>query len=94
MRLEIGKEQRLALKRQAHSLEPVVLVGNKGLTPAVIAEIEVALKAHELIKIKLRGLDKEERETAIATLTDQLNAATVTSIGFVVALYRPKPKES
>jgi RNA-binding protein len=93
MRLEISKNKRLDLKRRAHSLEPVVILGNKGLTQAVIDEIEVALKAHELIKIKLRGMEKEERKEAIDVITDQLGAAYVADIGFVATIYRPKPVE-
>ena len=81
------------LKSRAHSLEPVVMLGNKGLTDAVIAEINVALNAHELIKVKLRGMEKEERQVAIETITDQLNAAAIGSIGFVAIFYRPRPAE-
>ena len=93
MRLEFSRDQKLHFKRLSHTLEPVVILGNKGLTSAVIAEIEVALKAHELIKIKLRGMEKEERKAAVEAITDQLNAGEINSIGFVTTLYRPKPKE-
>lgn len=76
------------LKAKAHSLKPVVLLGNKGLTAAVMQEISLALTAHELIKIKFRGQDKEARANLVKLICQELHAECIQSIGFVVVLYR------
>jgi RNA-binding protein len=84
--------QKKALKAQAHHLKPVVLLGNKGLTPEVIAEINVALIAHELIKVKINGQEKEDRITMTQVLCQELSAETVQIIGNTSIIYR-KNKE-
>ncbi len=81
------------LKGLAHDLQVVVMVGNKGLTKAVIDEIEVNLAAHELIKIKVLGNDRELR----ATMIDEICAATagaqfVQHLGKLLIIYRPAVK--
>lgn len=81
---------RQALKAKAHALKPVVLLGSKGLTPAVIQEINVALEAHELIKVKLKAQDKEERIKLAEDICAQLNAEVIQHIGSIVILYRKK----
>ena len=80
------------LKAQAHSLEPVVIVGNKGLTDEVVNEVDRALAAHELIKVRAPGLDRDEREEALKTLSERTGAVAVQHIGKVLVLYRKKPE--
>lgn len=77
-----------ALKAQAHHLKPVVLLGNKGLTPAVIEETNIALLAHELIKVKINGSDKAGRQKIATDLCDALQADCVQLIGSTAILYR------
>ncbi len=77
-----------ALKAKAHHLKPVVLLGAKGLTPSVIGETDTALLTHELIKIKIHGAEKPERETVVNALCQQLEADLVQLIGHVAILYR------
>ncbi|NSL18074.1 ribosome assembly RNA-binding protein YhbY [Tatlockia micdadei] len=77
-----------ALKAKAHHLKPVVLLGAKGLTPAVIEETNVALLAHELIKVKINGVEKEDRQVISAELCTQLHAELVQLIGNTAILYR------
>ncbi|MDA9272161.1 YhbY family RNA-binding protein [bacterium] len=77
-----------AFKAQAHHLKPVVLLGNKGLTPAVIEETNVALTAHELIKIKINGAEKAERLLMATELCQQLQAELVQLIGHIAIIYR------
>lgn len=84
----LTKEQRLKLKQQAHHLKPVVLIGQKGLTDAVIKETDLALKAHEYIKIKMNGCDKDERISLTQDLCQNLSAELIESIGHVVTIYR------
>lgn len=76
------------LKGQAHHLKPVVLLGAKGLTPAVIEETNVALLAHELIKVKINGAEKADRQAIAAELCKSLDAALVQLIGNTAVIYR------
>jgi len=86
--------QRKFLKSAAHHLKPVVMIGSQGLTHAVIEEAGRALAAHELIKIRVLGDDRDAREAYLAELCSALNAAPVQHIGKLLLLYRPadKPK--
>ena len=77
-----------SLKAQAHALKPTVMVGQRGLTDAVLAEIDIALNAHELIKIGIRGADKNERIEQGKKIESQLNADVIDQIGGVTVLYR------
>jgi RNA-binding protein len=77
-----------ALKAKAHHLKPVVLIGAKGLTDAVIEETNVALIAHELIKVKINGAEKEDRQQMATELCTQLQAELVQLIGNTAIIYR------
>ncbi len=83
---------RQALKAKAHHLKPVVLLGAKGLTPAVIEETNIALSVHELIKVKINGAEKADRQAMADTLCQSLQAHLVQLIGCTAILYREKPK--
>lgn len=80
------------MKARAHALEPKVMVGHGGATPAVIAEVDRALAAHELIKVKILGGDREAREAVGEALCAGADAATVQRVGKVIVLWRPKPE--
>ncbi len=92
--LELTVEQRKFLKAKAHALKPVVMIGNQGLSGAVLKETEHALAAHELIKIRVLGDEREARERYMVTLCETLNAAPVLHIGKLLLIYRAgqKPK--
>lgn len=77
-----------SLKAKAHHLKPVVLLGAKGLTEAILAETNVALLAHELIKVKINGAEKEDRMQIAEELCEQLHAELVQMIGNTLVLYR------
>jgi RNA-binding protein len=77
-----------SLKAQAHHLKPVVLLGAKGLTEAVVAETNIALLSHELIKVKINGAEKEDRLIMANELCHQLQAELVQMIGNTAILYR------
>lgn len=81
------------LKAKAHHLKPVVLMGAKGLTDAIIAETDIALLAHELIKVKINGAEKEDRLMMANELCEKLNADLVQMIGNTLVIYR-KNKET
>jgi RNA-binding protein len=80
-----GKKQ---LKARAHALKPVVLVGQHGVTAAVMASVDEALVAHELIKIRLPAGDRTERNLLAVQIAAGLDADVVSTIGRVVILYR------
>ena len=86
--------ERKALKARAHSLDPIIHLGGKGLTGAVIAEIDRALAAHELIKVRAGGLQRDARDAALAEICTKLDAQPVQHIGKVFVLYRKKLETS
>lgn len=89
--LSLTVEQRLALKGRAHALNPTVMIGNAGLTEAVLKEIAATLKVHELIKIRVMA-EREQRETIMTEICTRLNAAPVQHIGKILVVYLPKPE--
>ena len=86
--MSLDKKQRLKLSAQAHSLKPVVLLGNKGLTEAVINEINLALTHHELMKVKVPALDKTVRIAIINEICQKTEAELVQILGQIATLYR------
>ncbi len=91
--IELTPAQRKAHRALAHHLKPVVMIGNDGLTPAVVREADAALKAHGLIKIRVLGDDRPARELAYQTLAADLNAAPIQHIGKLLVLWRPQPEK-
>jgi RNA-binding protein len=89
--IQLTIAQRKEHRAQAHHLNPVVMIGNEGLTPAVKKETDAALNAHGLIKIRVHGDDRAEREAMFQQLADQLNAAPIQHIGKLLVLWRPQP---
>ena len=84
---------RRELRARAHRLHPVVSIGHHGLTPPVLHEIDVALTAHELIKVRVFGDEWSEREAVGARICDALDCGEVQQIGKLLVLWRPRPKE-
>lgn len=80
------------LKAEAHPLKPVVIVGNAGLTAAVIKEINLALDVHELIKVKVRA-EREERININTEICNETQAELIGTIGQIVILYRKNPNK-
>ena len=89
--IQLTPAQRKDKRGEAHHLDPVVLVGADGLTDAVLKETDLALKAHGLIKVRVFSDTRADREAALATLADKLNAAPVQHIGKLLVLWRPMP---
>ncbi|HEX6138105.1 MAG TPA: YhbY family RNA-binding protein [Casimicrobiaceae bacterium] len=82
---------RRALRARAHHLHPVVTIGHHGLTPAVAHEIDVALSAHELVKVRVFGDDRRERDALLARICDDMGCGAVQRIGKLLVLWRPRP---
>lgn len=87
--LPLSSTQRRFLRAQAHHLSPVVMIGDAGLSPAVLKETATALKAHELIKIKVMNDDRAEREAMLKSICDTLKAASVQHVGKMLVVYKP-----
>lgn len=91
--IELTPEQRRALRAAAHHLHPFVTIAGKGLSETVLKEIDRTLRAHELIKVKLQGIERDDRETLLAEICEQVECAPVQHIGNVLVLWREKPEE-
>ncbi|HVV68704.1 MAG TPA: YhbY family RNA-binding protein [Gammaproteobacteria bacterium] len=90
MLLSITPKLKKQLKIQATRLNPVILIGNKGLTEAVQKEIAQALTAHELIKIRFHSKDRAFHKQAVLLICEYHDAALIDSIGHVSVIYRPQ----
>ena len=93
MPLALSPRERARLKARAHPLDPVVQVGQAGLTDAVVGEVDRALTAHELIKVRVGVADREDRDQVCEALSAKTDAAVVQQVGKVVVLWRPRPDE-
>jgi putative YhbY family RNA-binding protein len=92
--IALAPTERRALRAKAHRLHPVVSVGQHGLTPAVLHEIDINLKAHELIKVRVFENDRGARETLLSRICAELDAAPVQHIGKLLVVWRPAPKQA
>ncbi len=88
----MNSAQKKQLKTQAHSLKPVIIVGQAGLTESVLQEIEITLETHELIKIKIRA-EKEERNQIRDQIIVKTQAELIQTIGQIVVIYRKRTNE-
>ena len=89
MKKNLSNSKKKELQKKASTLKPIIMIGQKGLTDAVIAEIDSALNIHELIKIRNRGADKDECAEQRLKIEQLLNADVVHKIGFITVFYRP-----
>jgi len=80
--------ERKELKGRAHKLDPIVMIGAKGLTDEVVKEVDLALKAHELIKVRAPSLERDAREVAFQALCERTGAEAVQHIGKIFIIYR------
>ena len=93
MAATLTARERSHLKARAHALEPRVQVGHSGVTDAVAAEVDRALTAHEVIKVKILGDDRRARAEIAGAIVERVDAALVQSVGKVIVLWRPNPEE-
>ena len=86
--MDLSERQRKYLRGLGHSLNPVLLIGQHGVTPAVIAEAQRALHDHELIKVKFRGADRVERNAGLAALANATDSFLIQRIGHTALYYK------
>lgn len=92
--IQLTPAQRKEHRAEAHHLDPVVMVGSDGLTANVQKEIDAALNAHGLIKVRVFNDDRAAREQMLQTLADELEAAPIQHIGKLLVLWRPIPEKA
>ena len=90
---ELNPAERRALRARAHHLHPVVMIGEAGLTPQVLREIDANLRSHELIKVRVLGDDREARTALVSSICGQTGAHAIQQIGKILVIYRPRPPE-
>ncbi|MCL2877134.1 MAG: YhbY family RNA-binding protein [Betaproteobacteria bacterium] len=88
-KIELPPAERQELRARAHALQPVVTIAGNGLSPGVLAELARSLQAHELIKVRLQGIAREERGPLLAEICDRLDAAPVQRIGNILVIWQP-----
>ena len=89
--MALTAKRRSELRAQAHKLDPVVIIGDKGLTDEVLAEIDRSLNAHELIKVRAATADRDAREIFFGKICEALGAEEVQEIGKILVVYRENP---
>jgi RNA-binding protein len=89
--MTLTDQQRKQLRALAHPRKPVVMVGQRGLTDSVIAEIHLALEHHELVKVKVNVSDRDARARVVQQICEQTGADLVQRIGFIATLFRRNP---
>lgn len=91
--MPLSPQQKKSLKQQAHHLKPIIRIGAAGLSEAVLAELEIALDHHELLKIKVGEGERDERQAIIEAACEELKAELVQQVGYTAVIYRRNPKK-
>ena len=91
--MNLSQQQLRELKKLAHHLKPVVMLGQQGLSESLLNEIDLSLAAHELIKIKLAGVERADRRPISTAISQRLTANLVQIIGQMAVFYRPNPNK-
>jgi len=89
----LNSKQKQELKRLAHSMKAIIMIGKKGLSENLTKELEAALLAHELVKIKFLESAAEDQEAFVETLSKQVKAELVENRGHIATLYRRHPEK-
>lgn len=89
----LDMESKKRLRAAAHPLKPVVTIGQHGYSAAVAAAIDEALVDHELIKVRLRGIEREQRKPVVVEICNDLDAEAIGLVGGVATLFRAQPKK-
>jgi RNA-binding protein len=92
--MDLNEKQKKHLRKLGHALDPIVMVGNAGLTDGVVAEMDRALTDHELVKVRARVGEREARDAALAGIANRTTSILVQRIGNVGLFFRPNAKLS
>ena len=92
--MTLSEKQRKHLRTLGHGLKPVVMIGGKGLTEAVLLELDQSIEHHELMKIRVSVGDRDARDAVIAELCERSGDELVQRIGNIALLFRPRKKNS
>jgi RNA-binding protein len=92
--VELNERQRRHLRGLGHSLKPVIQVGQAGVSDAVVAETDRALETHELIKVRVAGMERHQRDEALASLANRTGSEMVGRVGHTAVLFRRHPKKA
>ena len=92
--LALNERQKKHLRGLGHALHPLVGIGQHGLTDGVVAELDRALTDHELVKVRVRAADRDERDVAFASLAERTHSALVARVGHVGLYFRPRSRAS
>ncbi len=87
--MSLTDKQLRYLRGKAHALKPIILIGQNGLTPGVLAETQRALADHELVKLRIQAADRAARDALLAQLVRDSQSSLVTRIGHVAVLFKP-----
>jgi putative YhbY family RNA-binding protein len=94
MPVTLSSQERAHLKARAHSLAPVVRIGHAGITPTIVAEVDRALTAHELIKVSIALADRDDRRALGDELAAAVDGTAVHRVGKILILWRPRPEDA
>jgi RNA-binding protein len=89
----LSNPQKRHLRSLAHKLKPVVMIGQHGLKDSILEELDVALDAHELVKVRVAAEDREDRAAMIDQMVETSGAELVQTIGHIAVLFRRNPKK-
>jgi RNA-binding protein len=92
MPIALAAAQKRYLRSLAHDLKPVILVGAKGVTPALLAELDLALEHHELVKLKIAAGDRDERDAWVEEIVKATGVALVQRVGNIATVFRARRK--
>lgn len=90
----ISKRDKTLLRQKGHRLKPVVMIGQNGLTESVLRELDLSLNHHELLKVKIAGAEREDRDALIARMCEQMSAELIQRIGNIALIYRKAPDKA
>lgn len=89
----LSPNQKKFLRGLAHGLNPVIIIGSQGVTDSLMAELDKSLTHHELLKIKIATGEREDRKTVTDYIVQHTQAQLVQTVGKILVIYRPHPKE-
>ena len=89
MKKTLSTAEKKLLRAKSYSLKPVVIIGQRGVSAAVLSEIDISLEAHELMKVRFRGADKEERVRLTSSIAEKVGAELIYRIGAIAVFFRP-----